>query len=63
MAYRRPCGRRNDAFSVGQAAGCCDNAFWIGPRRSLPNVPSRRGAAASNVAKATCTTSTAPTIA
>jgi len=37
-------------------------AFWIGPRCSRPSVPSRRGAAASKVAKATCTTITAPTI-
>ena len=43
---------RTACLSGAQAVGGWANAFWIGPKRSLPNVPSRRGAAASSVAKA-----------
>jgi hypothetical protein len=46
-----------------QATAFARNAFWIGPRPTLPRVPSRRGAEASSVAKVACTIITMPTIA
>jgi len=36
------------------------NAFWIGPSRVLPKLPSRRGAAAKSLAKPACTIITTP---
>src|SRR3972149_1674894 len=60
-AGRQRSGRLERTFLPSQAAGGEARALWIGPRRSLPKLPSRRGAAASKVAKARCTISTVPT--
>ena len=54
----RPCDLRR---AVAQAGCGCRNAFWMGPSRVLPNVPSQRGAEAKRVASPMWTIITAPT--